>query len=106
MSYEEVKFVMGEASRVLKENWGTLYMYDDEGLFFEDQNSPLFLKKQKAYIDEEHKITSLSLYVSDKQDLLQEMVSQGIWKTIAGYRDQKSQERKFQIYSSGFDVKV
>ena len=75
MSYEEVKSVMGEASRVLKENWGTLYMYDDEGLFFEDQNSPLFLKKQKAYIDEEHKITSLSLYVSDKQDLLQEMVS-------------------------------
>ena len=23
MSYEEVKSVMGEASRVLKENWGT-----------------------------------------------------------------------------------
>ena len=74
MSYEEVKSVMGEASRVIEEDWGTLYMYDDEGLFFEDHNSPKFLKKQKAYIDEDHRITSLSLYVTDKQDLLQEMV--------------------------------
>ena len=73
MSYEEVKSVMGEASRVLVEDWGTLYIYDDQGLFFEDQNSPMYLKKQKAYIDEEHKITSLTLYVSDKQDTLQEM---------------------------------
>lgn len=30
MSYEEVKSVMGEASRVIKENWGTLYMYPKE----------------------------------------------------------------------------
>ena len=73
MSYEEVKSVMGEASRVLVEDWGTLYIYDDQGLFFEDKNSPMYLKKQKAYIDEEHKITSLTLYVSDKQDTLQEM---------------------------------
>lgn len=73
MSYEEVKSAMGEASRVLEENWGTLYMYDDEGMIFEDQGSPKFLKKTKAYIDEDHKITSVSLYVSDKQDLLQEM---------------------------------
>ena len=73
MSYEEVKSVMGEASRVLVEDWGTLYIYDDQGLFFEDQNSTMYLKKQKAYIDEEHKITSLTLYVSDKQDTLQEM---------------------------------
>lgn len=75
MSYDEVKAVMGEASRVIKEKWGTLYMYDDSGLFFEDQNSPMFLKKQKAYIDEDHRITSLSLYVTDTQDLLQDMVS-------------------------------
>ena len=74
MSYEEVKSVMGEASRVIEEDWGTLYMYDDKGLFFEDHNSPKFLKKQKAYIDEDHRITSLSLYVTDKQDLLQKMV--------------------------------
>ncbi|MBQ8950725.1 MAG: hypothetical protein IJ065_06110 [Eubacterium sp.] len=73
MSYEEVKSVMGEASRVLVEDWGTLYMYDDQGMIFEDQNSPMYLKKQKAYIDEEHKITSVSLYVNDKQDLLQDM---------------------------------
>lgn len=73
MSYEEVKSVMGEASRILIENWGTLYMYDDHGLFFEDYGSPQYLKKDKAYVDEEHKIMSLTLYVSDKQDTLQEM---------------------------------
>lgn len=73
MSYEEVKSVMGEASRILIENWGTLYMYDDHGLFFEDYGLPQFLKKEKAYVDEEHKIMSLTLYVSDKQDTLQEM---------------------------------
>ena len=33
MSYEEVKSVMGEASRILIENRRTLYMYDDHGLF-------------------------------------------------------------------------
>ena len=73
MSYEEVKSVMGEASRILIEKWGTLYMYDDHGLFFEDWGSPRYLKKEKVYVDEDHKITSLTLYASDKQDTLQEM---------------------------------
>ena len=50
MSYEEVKSVMGEASRVLVEDWGTLYIYDDQGLFFEDQNSTMYLKKQMIFI--------------------------------------------------------
>ena len=75
MSYEEVESVLGEASRILEEEWGTLYMYDDLGLFFESQGSPKYLKKQKAYIDESHSITSISLYVTDKQDLLVEMNS-------------------------------
>ena len=73
MSYEEVKSVMGEASRIIEEDWGTLYMYDDSGVFFESQGSPKYLKKQKAYIDEDHSITSLTLYVTDKQDLIQEV---------------------------------
>ena len=70
LSYEEIKAVLGPARVETDETHGLhiTYCYDDLGLEFE--GSPAYLpnlKKQKAYVDPDHIIISLTLYVTGKQ---------------------------------------
>lgn len=63
MSYAEVKSVFGDA-RIEKDkrNWN-YYIYDQLGLYFREGNVE-WLKKQQAYKDAEHIITSVYLHVA------------------------------------------
>lgn len=63
LSYAEVKSVFGDA-RIEKDkrNWN-YYIYDQLGLYFKEGNVE-WLKKQQAYKDAGHIITSVYLYVA------------------------------------------
>lgn len=65
MSYEEVKSVLGD-SRIEKDAKNhNYYIYDELGIYFEEGNV-VWLKKQRAYKDAEHRITSVYLHVADE----------------------------------------
>ena len=72
LSYEEIKAVLGEA-RIEEHRGGKSYVYDKEGMVFEEGSIEGF-KKAKAYIDAEHLIKDLHLYVTDKQWILTEIL--------------------------------
>lgn len=69
ISYEELKKELGEVRTVFNERFGdTDYFYDELGIEFD--GSPKYLKelkKKKAYIDDEHIIIGLTLYVTGNQ---------------------------------------
>ena len=69
VSYEELKAELGEPRVCYSERFrDTDYIYDELGIVF--NGSPAYLnnlKKKKAYIDKEHRIISLTLYVTGKQ---------------------------------------
>lgn len=62
MSYAEERSVFGDA-RIEKDkrNWNN-YIYDELGLCFKEGNVE-WLRKQQAYKDADHIITSVYLYV-------------------------------------------
>lgn len=65
MSYEEVKSVLGDA-RIEKDAQNqNYYIYDELGIYFEEGNV-VWLKKQRAYKDADHRITSVYLHVADE----------------------------------------
>ncbi len=65
MSYEEVKSVLGDA-RIEKDAQNrNYYIYDELGIYFEEGNV-VWLKKQRAYKDANHRITSVYLHVADE----------------------------------------
>lgn len=69
VSYDELKAELGEARVCFNERFrDTDYVYDELGIIF--NGSPAYLnnlKKKKAYIDNEHMIISLTLYVTGRQ---------------------------------------
>ncbi len=69
VSYGELKAELGEARVCFNERFrDTDYVYDELGIIF--NGSPAYLnnlKKKKAYIDNEHMIISLTLYVTGRQ---------------------------------------
>ncbi len=69
ISYEELKANLGEARVCLSERFKDIdYIYDELGIVF--NGSPAYLnnlKKKKAYVDNEHTIIALTLYVTGKQ---------------------------------------
>ena len=67
LSYDEIKAVLGEAKLyVNKKTDGHIsYIYEDLGIIFEGSIHYLSgLKKNKAYKDDDHTITNLTLYVT------------------------------------------
>lgn len=69
VSYGELKAELGEARVCFNERFrDTDYVYDELGIIF--NGSPAYLnnlKKKKAYVDNEHMIISLTLYVTGRQ---------------------------------------
>ncbi|MBR3312481.1 MAG: hypothetical protein IKG15_11755 [Solobacterium sp.] len=69
VSYGELEAELGEARVCFNERFrDTDYVYDELGIIF--NGSPAYLnnlKKKKAYIDNEHMIISLTLYVTGRQ---------------------------------------
>ncbi|MBQ6231764.1 MAG: hypothetical protein IJJ74_11700 [Eubacterium sp.] len=70
LSYEEVKAVLGEARLNIDEKCGKhiSYIYDELGIDFE--GSPEYLsnlKKKKAFVDKDHIIIGMTLYVTGKK---------------------------------------
>ena len=69
VSYDELRAELGEARVCFNERFrDTDYVYDELGIIF--NGSPAYLnnlKKKKAYIDNEHMIIALTLYVTGKQ---------------------------------------
>ncbi len=81
VSYDELKAELGEARICFNERFkDTDHIYDDLGIVF--NGSPAYLndlKKKKAFIDNEHTIISLTLYVTGKQ--------------IYGFKDTRPEKR-------------
>jgi hypothetical protein len=69
VSYGELKAELGEARVCFNERFrDTDYVYDELGIIFNGSTAYLNnLKKKKAYIDNEHMIISLTLYVTGRQ---------------------------------------
>ncbi|MBR6958726.1 MAG: hypothetical protein IKH73_09825, partial [Erysipelotrichaceae bacterium] len=69
VSYDELKAELGEARVCFNERFkDTDYVYDELGIVFNGSPSYLNdLKKKKAYIDNEHDIIALTLYVTGRQ---------------------------------------
>ena len=65
LSYEDIRALFGEARINVQSDNHFEYFYDELGISFEGANAYLRnLKKQKAYIDDTHNITSMTLYVT------------------------------------------
>ena len=65
MSYEVVKSILGDARIEKNEQNRSCYIYDELGIYFEEGNV-VWLKKQRAYKDAEHRITSVYLHVANE----------------------------------------
>lgn len=67
LSYEDIRALFGEARINVQSDNHCEYFYDELGISFEGATAYLRnLKKQKAYIDDVHNITSMTLYVTGK----------------------------------------
>ncbi len=67
-SYEELKEILGEASRIIpQENHCSQYVYDELGILV-DGDSITRMKKQKSFVDMEYLITAIKL-IMNKEDL-------------------------------------
>lgn len=67
LSYEDIRALFGEARINVQSDNHFEYFYDELGISFEGSTAYLHnLKKQKAYIDDAHNITSMKLYVTGK----------------------------------------
>ena len=65
LSYEDIRALLGEARINVQSDDHFEYFYDELGISFEGATAYLRnLKKQKAYIDETHNITSMTMYVT------------------------------------------
>ena len=65
LSYEDIRALFGEARINVQSDNHFEYFYDELGISFEGATAYLRnLKKQKAYIDETHNITSMTMYVT------------------------------------------
>lgn len=65
LSYEDIRALFGEARINVQSDNHFEYFYDELGISFEGATAYLRnLKKQKAYIDDAHNITSMTLYVT------------------------------------------
>ena len=65
LSYEDIRALFGEARINVQSDNHCEYFYDELGISFEGATAYLRnLKKQKAYIDDAHNITSMTLYVT------------------------------------------
>lgn len=105
LSYDELKAELGEAKVCFNDRFrDTDYVYDELGIIF--NGSPAYLndlKKKKAFIDNEHTIIALTLYVTGNQvygfkDTKPEkqyggtltffgrnIVQEKMWRSVGGY---------------------
>ena len=68
LSYNEIRYVLGEARLVNYDESHTSYYYDDLGIEFDGSVNYLSnLKRKKAYKDKEHNIVGVTLYVTGKK---------------------------------------
>lgn len=68
LSYEEIRALFGEARINVQNDTHFEYFYDELGISFEGATAYLRnLRKQKAYKDDAHNITSMMLYVTGEK---------------------------------------
>ena len=65
-SYDDLRKLLGSARIESKGKKGNYYIFDKDGITFEDADE-LYLKRNKGFIDREHLIAYVSFYIDDDE---------------------------------------